>query len=129
MYFTIRSYMEKFQKKGKGNAYFEKRERTPLPIPFMCHRMLRLFLKKGVKIVKGTKTNKKKMPATITLFQLIRPSNAKKKGVYSAYNGEKNIHFVGKGGVSIDMKYMKYGIAFDVAHNDGVTIEKINFKM
>ena len=26
------------------------------------------------------------------------------------------------------MKYMKYGIAFDVAHNDGVTIEKINFK-
>lgn len=45
-----------------------------------------------------------------------------------AYNGEKNIHFVGKGGVSIDMKYMKYGIAFDVAHNDGVTIEKINFK-
>lgn len=60
------------------------------------------------------------MPAAITLFQLIRPSNAKKKGVYSAYNGEKNIHFVGKGGVSIDMKY---GIAFDVAHNDGVTIE------
>ena len=49
MYFTIRSYMEKFQKKGKGTLIL-KRERTLLPIPFMCHRMLRLFLKRALKL-------------------------------------------------------------------------------
>lgn len=127
MYFTIRSYMEKFQKKGKGTLILKKGTYTITNTIHVPSNVTIIF-EKGVKIVKGTKTNKKKMPAAITLFQLIRPSNAKKKGVYSAYNGEKNIHFVGKGGVSIDMKYMKYGIAFDVAHNDGVTIEKINFK-
>mgnify|MGYP000237671676 CR=1 FL=1 len=124
MYFTIRSYMEKFQKKGKGTLILKKGTYTITNTIHVPSNVTIIF-EKGVKIVKGTKTNKKKMPAAITLFQLIRPSNAKKKGVYSAYNGEKNIHFVGKGGVSIDMKYMKYGIAFDVAHNDGVTIEKI----
>ena len=128
MYFTIRSYMEKFQKKGKGTLILKKGTYTITNTIHVPSNVTIIF-EKGVKIVKGTKTNKKKMPAAITLFQLIRPSNAKKKGVYSAYNGEKNIHFVGKGGVSIDMKYMKYGIAFDVAHNDGVTIKKLILKM
>ena len=95
MYFTIRSYMEKFQKKGKGTLILKKGTYTITNTIHVPSNVTIIF-EKGVKIVKGTKTNKKKMPAAITLFQLIRPSNAKKKD----------------------------GIAFDVAHNDGVTIEK-----
>lgn len=78
MYFTIRSYMEKFQKKGKGTLILKKGTYTITNTIHVPSNVTIIF-EKGVKIVKGTKTNKKKMPAAITLFQLIRPSNAKRK--------------------------------------------------
>lgn len=125
-YFTIRSYMEKFQKAGKGTLVLKKGTYT-ITNTIQVPSNVTVIFEKGAKIVKGTKTGKKKMPASVTIFQLIKPSNAKKSGVYDGYNGESNIHFVGKGKNSINLKNMKYGIAFVLGHNKDVTIHKLNF--
>ena len=126
-YFTIRSYMEKFQKAGKGTLVLKKGTYTitnTIGVP----SNVTIIFEKGVKLVKGTKTGKKKMPASISIFQLIRQSKMKKKGVYGGHDGEKNIHFVGKGGVTVDMKYMKGAIGIVMGHNQDVTVDRINFK-
>ena len=127
MYFTIRSYMEKFQKAGRGTLVLKKGTYT-LTNTIQVPSNVTLIFEKGVKLVKGTRTGTKAMPASITMFQLVRPSNARKKGVYSGYKGEKNIHFVGKGKVTMDLKYMKKAIGFVVAHNQKVTVQRIGFK-
>lgn len=126
-YFTIRSYMEKFQKDGKGTLVLKKGTYT-ITNTIQVPSNVTIIFEKGVKIIKGTKTGTNQMPAALSLFQLIRPSNAKKKGVYGRYSGEKNIYFVGKGDVTIDLKYMKKSIGFVVAHNQNVIFDKINFK-
>lgn len=126
-YFTIRSYMEKFQKAGKGTLILKKGTYS-ITNTIQVPSNVTIIFEKGVKLVKGTKTNKKDMPAAITMFQLIRPSKAKKKGVYSGHNGEKNIHFVGKGNVTLDLKYMNKGIGIVMGHNQDITVDRINFK-
>lgn len=63
MYFTIRSYMEKFQKKGKGTLILKKGTYTITNTIHVPSNVTIIF-EKGVKIVKGTKTNKKKMPGS-----------------------------------------------------------------
>lgn len=126
-YFTIRSYMEKFQKAKKGTLILKKGTYT-ITNTIQVPSNVTIIFEKGVKIVKGKKTGVKEMPASITLFQLIKPSKAKKKSVYGGHDGEKNIHFVGKGGVSMDLKYYKENIAIVVGHNENVTIENIAFK-
>lgn len=126
-YFTIRSYMEKFQKAGKGTLVFKKGTYTITNTVGIPSNVTIIF-EKGVKLVKGTKTGKKKMPASISIFQLIRQSKMKKKGVYGGHDGEKNIHFVGKGGVTVDLKGMKNAIGIVMGHNQDVTVDRINFK-
>lgn len=125
-YFTIRSYMEKFQKAGKGTLVLKKGTYT-ITNTIQVPSNVTIIFEKGVKIVKGTKTGKKRMPAAITIFQLIRPSKAKKSAVYGGYNGESNIHFVGKGKVTINLKNMKKAIAIVMGHNKDVTIDKLTF--
>lgn len=125
-YFTIRSYMEKFQKAGKGTLVLKKGTYT-ITNTIQVPSNVTVIFEKGVKIIKGTKTGKKKMPASITIFQLIRPSKAKKSGVYGGHNGERNIHFVGKSKTTIDLKNMKYAIAFVLGHNKDVTIDNLAF--
>ncbi len=125
-YFAIRSYMEKFEKAGKGTLVLKKGTYT-ITNTIQVPSNVTIIFEKGAKIVKGTKTGVKKMPASVTIFQLIKPSNAKKKGVYGGHNGESNIHFVGKGKNSINLKYMNKSIAFVLGHNKDVTISKLNF--
>lgn len=125
-YFTIRSYMEKFQKAKRGTLILKKGTYT-ITNTIQVPSNVTIIMEDGVKIVKGTKTKKKDMPASITIFQLIRPSKARKSNVYGGHNGDKNIHFVGKGNVSIDLKYMKSAIAIVMGHNKDVTVDNITF--
>ena len=126
-YFTIRSYMEKFQKAKKGTLILKKgtyKITNTIQIP----SNVTLILEDGVKIVKGTKTNVSVMPASKTLFHLIKPSNRDKSNVYGGHNGEKNIHIVGKGKVTVDLKYVSHGIGIVMGHNKDVTVDNISFK-
>ncbi len=125
-YFTIRSYMEKFQKAGKGTLVLKKGTYT-ITNTIQVPSNVTIIFEKGVKIVKGKKTGVKKMPPAITIFQFIKPSKAKKKAVYGGHDGEKNIHLVGKGGVSVNLKNRKGNIAIVIGHNQNVTIDNITF--
>ena len=69
--------MEKFQKKGKGTLILKKGTYTITNTIHVPSNVTIIF-EKGVKIVKGTKTNKKKMPAAITLFQFTHQMRKRK---------------------------------------------------
>ena len=77
-YFTIRSYMDKFQKDKKGTLVLKKGTYT-ITNTIQVPSNVTIILEDGVKIVKGTSSGSKQMPASISLFQLIRPSKAEKK--------------------------------------------------
>lgn len=126
-YFTILSYMRQFEKAGKGTLILKKGTYSITNVIWVPSNVTIIF-ENGVKIVKGTKTARKEMPAAGTIFQLNRPSRSKKKAVYGGHNGEKNIHFVGKGNVTIDLKYVKDAIGIVMGHNVNVTVDNINFK-
>lgn len=125
-YFTIRSYMEKFERDGKGTLVLKKGTYTMTHTIFVPSNVTIIF-EDGVKIEKMGNSGVASMPASITIFQLIKPSNVDRKGVYSKHDGEKNIHFVGKGNVTINLKNLKYGIAIVMGHNQNVTVDNITF--
>lgn len=126
-YFTIRSYMEKFQKAKKGTLVLKKgtyKITNTIQVP----SNVTIILEKGAKIVKSNQTGTKKMKAATTIFQLIKPSNREKSNVYGGHNGEKNIHFVGKGSNVMDLKYLKANIAIVMGHNKDITVSGITFQ-
>lgn len=126
-YYTIRSYMEKFQKEKKGTLVLKKGTYHITNTIFVPSNVT-IILEDGVVLEKSMKTGTGKVPAATSMFQLIRPSKAEKTKVYGGHNGEKNIHFVGKGSASIDLKYVKTSIAIIMGHNRNVTVDGISFK-
>lgn len=125
-FFTILSYMNQFEKSGKGTLVLKKGTYTITNVIWVPSNVTIIF-EKGVKIVKGTKTGTSQMPAASSIFQLLRPSKSKKSAVYGKHNGEKNIHFVGKGNVTIDLKYDDTTVGIIMGHNVNVTVDNINF--
>lgn len=126
-YLTILSYMEKFEKDGKGTLVFKKGTYTITHAVFVPSNVT-IILEKGVKLVKGTSSGIAEFPASGSMFQCIRPSRAGKKNVYGKHKGEKNIHFVGKGNATINLNYKKKRIGIIMGHNKNVTVDGINFK-
>ncbi|QQZ10017.1 right-handed parallel beta-helix repeat-containing protein [Heyndrickxia vini] len=125
-YYVIRSYLEKLEKQGGGTLVLKKGTYS-IPSTLYVPSNVTIRFQNGVKIVKGNKTNTKKLKTTKTLFQFIRPSRSLKKNVYDKYRGEKNISFIGEGTVSFDLKYEKDAIAIVAGHNQNLTIENIRF--
>ncbi|WP_235816553.1 right-handed parallel beta-helix repeat-containing protein [Bacillus massilinigeriensis] len=126
-YYLIRSYLEKLEKAGGGTLVLKKGTYTISNVLYVPSNVT-IKMKNGVKMVKGTKTGTKKFSASKSIFQLIRPSKAHKKGVYGKYNGEKNITIQGEGTVTIDLKYIKDSLAIIMGHNQNVLVENIHFK-
>ncbi|MGE6257309.1 right-handed parallel beta-helix repeat-containing protein [Heyndrickxia sporothermodurans] len=125
-YYTLRSYLEKLEKKGGGTLVLKKGTYTISSTLYIPSNVTIRF-QNGVKIIKGTKTNTSKIKVTKTLFQFIRPSVSAKKNVYGKYNGEKNISLIGEGKVIFDLKYIKDAIAVVAGHNRNIRIENIQF--
>jgi hypothetical protein len=126
-YYLLRSYLEQLEKKGGGTLVLKSGTYTITNTLYVPSNVT-IRLKNGVKLVKGNKTGTSKFKAAHSMFQLIRPSKAAKKGVYGGYKGEKNISFIGEGNATIDMKYFKDGIAVIAGHNSNVKIENIRFQ-
>ncbi|MFJ8246306.1 right-handed parallel beta-helix repeat-containing protein [Peribacillus asahii] len=126
-YYLIRSYLEKLEKEGGGTLVLKKGTYTISNVLYVPSNVT-IKMKDGVKIIKGTKTGTKIFNASKSIFQLVRPSKATKSGAYGKYNGEKNISFIGEGTVTIDMKYVKDGIAIIMGHNQNIKVENIQFK-
>lgn len=126
-YYTVRSYLEKLEKKGGGTLIFKKGTYTITNTLFVPSNVTLIF-KDGVVIKKGSSTGTSLMKSASSMFQLIRPSRGFKSKVYGKYKGEKNIHFIGEGKVTIDMKYYNKGIAIIMGHNRNVSVENITFQ-
>lgn len=126
-YYTLRSYLEKLEKKKGGKLILKKGTYTITNTLYVPSNVTIEF-EDGVKIVNGTDTGTSKLKPAKSIFQLIRPSKAYKKGVYGKHNGEKNIKFIGKGNVTFDLKYQKNSIAIIMGHNKNVEVNNINFR-
>lgn len=130
-YVLIRSYMQKFEKEGGGTLILKKGTYTISNTIYVPSNVTIKF-KNGVKLVKGTKTGTSQYGPSSSMFQLIRDSRHEKSNVYGKYNGEKNIHFIAEGNMTIDMKNYNIGttpeIAVLMANNSNVSFEGITFK-
>lgn len=126
-YYTLRSYLEKLEKTKGGKLIFKKGTYTITNVLYVPSNVTIEF-SNGVKVVKGTSTGTSKMSPSYSIFQLIRPSKAKKSGVYGEFNGEKNIKFIGKGNVTIDLKYYEASLAIIIGHNQKIEVNNINFR-
>ncbi|MGY0691358.1 S-layer homology domain-containing protein [Virgibacillus sp. FSP13] len=126
-YYLIRSYLEQLEKTGGGTLVLTKGTYTVTNALYVPSNVT-IKLQDGVKIVKGTETGTSKMNAAKSLFQLIRPSQSQKKGVYGGYRGDKNIKIIGSGTATIDLNYVKKAIAVVAGHNQNITIQNIHFK-
>lgn len=126
-YYTLRSYLERLEKEKGGKLILKKGTYTITNTLYVPSNVTIEF-QNGVKIVKGTSTGTSKMKPAKSVFQLIRPSKANKKGVYGKYAGEKNIKFIGKGTVTFDLKHYKSSIAIIMGHNQNVEVNNIDFK-
>lgn len=130
-YWTIRSYLRKIERK-KGGTLVLKKGTYKISNTLYVSSNTHVILKDGAVLKKTKTTGSKKMPAASSMFQFIRDSRSKKKGVYGKHNGEKNITFTGEGKATIDLCGLNMGnkdlIGIIMGHNKNVTIENITFK-
>jgi len=126
-YYTLRSYLEKLEKKGGGTLVLRRGTYTITNTLYIPSNT-RIVLSDGVVLKKGTRTGTSRMAASSSIFQAIRPSRARKSRVYGGYNGEKNITIEGQGTATIDLCNVKKAIGIVLGHNRGVTITGIRFK-
>lgn len=126
-YYTLRSYLEQLEKSGGGTLTLKKGTYIITNTLYIPSRVT-IVMKDGVIIKKGSTTGISKLSPSKSLFQLIAPSKAGKKGLLSGYQGEKGIKFVGEGSATIDLDYSKDTIGIILGHNTDISITGITFK-
>lgn len=125
-YYLLRSYLERLEKTGGGTLVLSKGTYTISNTLYVPSNVT-IRIKNGAKIMKGTKTGTGQFKAAKSIFQLIRPSRSAKKNIYGGYNGEKNVHFIGEGNATIDLRNDKDSIAIIAGHNQNISIKGIQF--
>ena len=118
-YYTVKSYMEKFEKK-KGGTLVLKKGIYYISGPVFVPSNTTIKLSKGAVI-------KKKKGKGSGIFYLCKPSKQNRKNATRKYLGTKNIKIISDGGGTIDLaKSSSHGIVS--GHNNRVTISGIKFK-
>lgn len=125
-YFLLRSYMDKLEKNGGGTLTLKKGTYKITNILYVPSNVTINF-EDGVKLIKWTKMGSAKFKAAEGIFQVVpyKLSQKKKKG--KAYSGSRNVKFIGKGNVTMDLKYIKNSKAIVTAHCQNVVIDNITF--
>jgi hypothetical protein len=126
-YYTIITYMKKFESLGGGTLILQKGSYTitnTIPIPSNVN----LIFEDGVVIKKGSYSGTTKFQASSTIFQLVQPSKLHTIGAYSKYNGVRNVNIIGRGTAIIDLRYLYDDIAIVCGHNQNIQIQGITFK-
>lgn len=126
-YFLLRSYMEALERSGGGTLRFKKGTYVISNVVYVPSNIT-VTLDNGVIIRKGKDTGAVDFEESLTMFECVRPSKAKQKGVYGGYNGETNIHFVGTGSATIDLDYLERAICITFGHCTNVSVKNLNFR-
>lgn len=126
-YYMLRSYLEKLEKTGGGKLILKKGVYTVTNTLYVPSNVTIQF-ENNVKVRKSNTTKAPKLKASLSIFQLVRPSKAQKKHVYGKFQGEKNIKFIGKGNATIDLDYKQKSLGIVMGHNKNIVIDHINFK-
>lgn len=125
-YFTLRSYMEKLEKK-RGGTLVLKKGTYYVTNPVFVPSNTTIRLEKGAVVKKSMKTGVKGMKAANGLFYLCKPSKSSKSNVSKGYSGVSNIKITSSAGGSLDCSKTASN-AIVAGHNNKVTVSGINFK-
>ncbi|MCR5798204.1 MAG: right-handed parallel beta-helix repeat-containing protein [Eubacterium sp.] len=126
-YLLIKSYLVTLEKAGGGTLKLKKGTyniSNALAVPSNT----KIILENGVVINKTAKTGVKRLPASHILFELVRDTRIKKKGVVKRYGGEKNISIISEGSATINLGGCNKSQAIRIPHCQNVTVENIHFK-
>ncbi len=127
MYYTLRSYMERFEKCSGGTLILKKGTYNITNTIFVPSNVT-IKLSDGAVIKKGKNTHLRGLKASNSLFHFVKPSKGHSKKVYGGYNGAKNIKLIGTGSAAIDMSYQGKSNCIEAGHNRNVTISGITFR-
>ncbi|WP_303857439.1 fibronectin type III domain-containing protein [Aminicella lysinilytica] len=126
LYYTIRSYMELFEKCGGGTLELSAGTYYITNTIFIPSNVT-IILDDGVEMIKEENTGCDMAPSH-SMFHLIRPSKGKKANSVRGYNGERNIKLIGNGSATIDMKSYDNSNCIETGHNYRLSIAGISFK-
>ncbi|GEK33873.1 right-handed parallel beta-helix repeat-containing protein [Kurthia sibirica] len=125
-FYLLDGYLRKIEK-NKGGKLIVKKGTYKIARTLYIPSNTTIEFQDGVHLEKLKSTDTKYVKPTNELFMFLAPSKANKKALYSQYNGQKNIKLVGKGNVTVDLKYKKYVKAIVMGHNANITIDNLDF--
>jgi hypothetical protein len=126
-YYTLRSYLEQLERVGGGTLIL-KAGTYEICNTLYVPSHVTIYLEDGTIIKKTEQTGTDEMKSAKSLFQLVAPSKSKTAGIYGAYDGEKDIKFIGTGTATIDMNYVDGAIGIIFVHNSKASILGITFQ-
>ena len=128
-YYAIRSVLEHFERIGGGTLTI-KEGTYQLPIVLYIPSNVTIIFEAGVTLNRSNDTGSS-YKASSTLFQMVEPSKAFDKAVYSDYNGVHDVKFIGQGTkekpVIFNLNYYYKNLAIEFAHSNNITVEGITF--
>ena len=127
MYYTIRSYMERFEKCNGGTLILKAGTYSVTNTIFIPSNV-KIQLCNGAVIKKGTNTHVSGLKASNSLFHLVKPSKGQSKKVYGKYDGAKNISIIGERTAVIDMNYQSQSNCIEAGHNQNLNIKNVTFR-
>lgn len=129
MYYTIRSYLEYFEKHPGCTLTFRAGQYNVCNVLYIpSNTTIRLLDGATIKKIYDTKSSA--ISASATLVAFCAPSKAAVSGAYNKYNGVHNSKLIGYGNAKIDMAGQpasKLCCAVVMCHNKSISIEGIAF--
>lgn len=125
-YLMLRSHLDYMSTHGGGTLTLKKGTynlTNAIPVP----SNVTIVLKDGVVMNKTNNAHTKQLKAGHIMIECVRGSRITKKGVVGKYNGEKNIHIIGEGKVTMNLGGCNKSEAIRVPHCQNVSIENISF--
>ena len=124
--FCIRACIDQLERTGGGTITFKKGEYNIWSSLFIPSNVTLIF-EDGV-VLNDTLDTGGTGSGSSVMFEAVAWSKHNNKGIFSGYNGEKNIKFIGKGNVVFNLRYLEKGFAMRIAHVQNIEIENITFK-
>ena len=125
-YYVLRSYLEQLERTGGGTLTLTKGTYEITNTLYVPSNVT-IILEDGVIIRKTELKGDTELNNSKSIFQLASPTNSKIAGYYGGHNGEKNIHFIGKGNATIDLNFVEDSLGIVMGHNSNVSIKGITF--